>query len=156
MRIFKYISDNDSEIVIDSIFKENLIKFSKAKEFNDPFELKPHFTGIFNDVLMENFKSQNTQINGLFKVIANSQFLLDELNKSYSLGIEKFGILSLTTKKDNLLMWSHYANSHKGLVIEFDLNNDFFNTQIDAEFFCGKLHKIEYSEKKTKWEISRF
>lgn len=189
MRIFKYISDNDFEIVIDSIFKENLIKFSKAKEFNDPFELKPHFTGIFNDEFIKDFRNpkflknilkeqynsnneinrkmsfkeffeyantQSAAINEESRNIMNSQSLLDEFNKNYSLNIERFGILSLTTKEDNLLMWSHYANSHKGFVIEFDLNNDFFNTQIDSKFFCSKLDKVEYSEKRPSGKLADF
>ncbi|OKL42068.1 DUF2971 domain-containing protein [Pontibacter flavimaris] len=31
-----------------------------------------------------------------------------------------FGILSLSAKQDNFLMWSHYANSHKGLCVGID------------------------------------
>ena len=31
----------------------------------------------------------------------------------------KVGILSLSEKNDDLLMWSHYANSHKGICLEF-------------------------------------
>ncbi|WP_214826490.1 DUF2971 domain-containing protein [Chryseobacterium sp. ISL-6] len=31
-----------------------------------------------------------------------------------------FGIYSLTTKNSNLLMWSHYGNSHKGFCIGFN------------------------------------
>lgn len=33
---------------------------------------------------------------------------------------KNFGILSLTAKRDNLLMWSHYADSHKGFCVGFD------------------------------------
>lgn len=32
----------------------------------------------------------------------------------------KTGILSLTSKRDDILMWSHYADSHKGICLEFD------------------------------------
>jgi len=31
-----------------------------------------------------------------------------------------FGLLSLTSKADNLLMWAHYANSHRGFCVGFD------------------------------------
>lgn len=34
--------------------------------------------------------------------------------------LNRFGILATTTKKDNLLMWAHYANCHKGFCIGFD------------------------------------
>ena len=32
------------------------------------------------------------------------------------------GVVSLTETKDNLLMWSHYAKEHTGVVIEFQIN----------------------------------
>jgi hypothetical protein len=37
------------------------------------------------------------------------------------------GILSLTEKRDNLLMWAHYANDHQGFVIEFDDTHEYFH-----------------------------
>ncbi|MBY0534436.1 MAG: DUF2971 domain-containing protein [Chitinophagaceae bacterium] len=33
---------------------------------------------------------------------------------------ERFGILSLAEERDNILMWSHYADSHKGYCVGFD------------------------------------
>ncbi|MDK2759992.1 MAG: DUF2971 domain-containing protein [Sphingopyxis sp.] len=30
------------------------------------------------------------------------------------------GVLSLTERPDDMLMWAHYANSHKGYCLEFD------------------------------------
>ena len=32
-----------------------------------------------------------------------------------------FGMVCLTSKPDNLLMWSHYAQSHKGFVVGFKI-----------------------------------
>lgn len=37
------------------------------------------------------------------------------------------GILCLTTKPDNLLMWAHYANSHTGFVLELNSEHSFFH-----------------------------
>lgn len=34
--------------------------------------------------------------------------------------MNEFGIFSTTTKKDNLLMWAHYTDSHKGFCVGFD------------------------------------
>ncbi|EOT1738172.1 DUF2971 domain-containing protein [Klebsiella pneumoniae] len=33
---------------------------------------------------------------------------------------ETFGVLCLSAIKNNFLMWSHYANNHKGVMFEFD------------------------------------
>ena len=38
----------------------------------------------------------------------------------------RFGVLSLTRNPTNLLMWSHYANEHKGVVIGIDTSNVIF------------------------------
>jgi len=37
--------------------------------------------------------------------------------------INTFGILSLTENPFSYGMWSHYANGHKGLLIEFNVEN---------------------------------
>jgi hypothetical protein len=33
---------------------------------------------------------------------------------------EQVGVFCVTTKRDDLLMWAHYAGSHSGICIEFD------------------------------------
>lgn len=58
---------------------------------------------------------------------------------------ESIGVLSLTEKPDNLLMWAHYAQQHQGFVIEFDETNPYFDQKrrIDDEF--NHLRKVHYS-----------
>ncbi len=52
---------------------------------------------------------------------------LDHAKESLSIAMSQaIGILCLTSKADNLLMWAHYADSHAGLVIEFDGEHPFF------------------------------
>lgn len=59
---------------------------------------------------------------------------------------ESIGVLSLTQKRDDILMWAHYAQNNKGLVIEFDDNHEFFNQPQDSGGLSGSLHKVFYSE----------
>lgn len=49
------------------------------------------------------------------------------------------GIFSCTTSKENLLMWSHYAEQHKGVVIGFDAS------VIES---IAKLNKVSYSDRR--------
>lgn len=43
---------------------------------------------------------------------------------------EQIGILCLSEEKNDILMWSHYADSHRGICLEFDGYFEFFaNTQ---------------------------
>lgn len=41
------------------------------------------------------------------------------LRKMYQILDESFGVLSLSTKPDDILMWSHYSNRHDGVCLEF-------------------------------------
>ncbi len=55
------------------------------------------------------------------------------------------GILSLTEVPDDLLMWSHYADGHRGFVIGFDSNHEFFNAPGGERDNIVGLKKVEYS-----------
>jgi hypothetical protein len=50
--------------------------------------------------------------------------------------LDETGVLSLARACDNILMWSHYAANHTGLVIELDMLADpgFFATPINVRY----------------------
>ena len=50
----------------------------------------------------------------------------------------RFGVCALGERADSILMWSHYADEHAGICIEFD-------TEAHAAAFPG-LSPVEYSE----------
>jgi hypothetical protein len=50
-----------------------------------------------------------------------------------------FGLLSLTTQNDNLLMWAHYANCHKGFCIGLD-------SHVLYEAVGGSIGPVTYHE----------
>lgn len=89
-------------------------------EFNDPFEMVP---GDFGFSLPEDERKE---------FFLNSSRLSDptyhqENFMDVSAGVRaSLGIICFTRREDNLLMWSHYANNHKGICIEFDANAPFF------------------------------
>lgn len=53
---------------------------------------------------------------------------------------KSFGIVSLTSKPCNLLMWSHYANSHQGFCVGLDAN-------ILYEIVGGGIGHVFYDDK---------
>lgn len=55
------------------------------------------------------------------------------------------GILSLTETPSNLLMWSHYADQHRGMVIEFDENHPTFNERRSPNDEFRHLRKVVYA-----------
>jgi prenyltransferase beta subunit len=66
------------------------------------------------------------------------KFLMNALN-------DTIGILCLTEKKDNLLMWSHYANSHKGFVLEFNTEHCYFDQRKKNLQLAEHLKKVRYT-----------
>ncbi len=71
------------------------------------------------------------------------------------IGISEYienGVVSLTETNDNLLMWAHYANEHKGIVVEFDTSNEFFTeTYVEEERpYYGKINRVLYRKQRLK------
>lgn len=59
---------------------------------------------------------------------------------------ENVGILSLSEISDHELMWAHYADTHRGLVLCFDERHTFFNrrrSESDEFYF---VRKVRYSD----------
>jgi hypothetical protein len=94
----------NAQYALDAILSGN-IKLSTVDELNDPYEFKGvKFT-------------QATK--------KDNQDLIDI--------IKKYGLLCVSKNYFNPTMWSHYSDSHKGIVLEFDIKEDEKN-----EFFTVK------------------
>ena len=116
---YKYLHPDRCDVIC------NLkIRFTQASALNDPFEAVPlvkYEDDFYYKIIPELPARTGKQ-------------LIELLNFTV-------GILSLSRTKENLLLWSHYADSHKGYVIEFDENNDFFKSNheegIDKPFLVS-------------------
>ena len=71
-----------------------------------------------------------------------------EISKWFEKTRNETGILSLSKKKKNILMWSHYSDSHKGYVVGFDTTHNFFQKKEKRQI--AGLQKIEYSKIRPK------
>lgn len=69
---------------------------------------------------------------------------------------ESIGVLALTEKPDNLLMWAHYAQNHKGFVIEFDSDHQYFHQQLSPSDELRHIRKVRYSNKRPNIRLSTF
>jgi len=135
---------------IDGHFYELLNKrklwFSSPADFNDPFDSKLFINSTTNINEVEKY------INEVLKmpaIIENYEthldrpgrllFLKHDLAKIYQGLVNNLGICCFSANCDNLLLWAHYADCHKGACIQF-------NTQILKEVF-GNIEKVEYHNK---------
>jgi len=68
---------------------------------------------------------------------------------------ENIGVMCLSEKNDDLLMWAHYADCHKGFVLEFDPQSEFFDKRIGPKDSLRSLRKVTYSQKRPAITLSQ-
>lgn len=143
MRLYKYVPPERVDIVRDL-----RIRFTPPGYLDDPFECRIAFP-------RRSAKYTAGPSNG-------SGFDEDELIRLVRRMVSfEWGILCLTKRPDNLVMWTHYAAAHRGFLLEFDPENSFFNkTSVwhfdwtwmeEMPLRCpgfGNLRDVEYSEER--------
>lgn len=121
--LYKYRTLNG----IKKILTNGTIWFSKLREFNDPFEGQ----AIIQDNYTEEQWYYYLLQNGCNPSVASKkarELVTDDIQEARTIvrtAIDNqskiTGFYCLSGVHNNLLMWSHYANSHTGCVVEFDL-----------------------------------
>lgn len=104
--------------VLNDIFElQGANYFSNDDEFFDIIKLIDKLKGTKN---YETLKHESDLAKSFCRVK-----ILEDIKKNSILNSDKnFGITSLTVNKNSRTMWSYYANSHKGFMIEFTLNSE--------------------------------
>lgn len=73
--------------------------------------------------------------------------LIERINLKLSQIINNSAVACFTTRNDNFLMWSHYASSHKGICLEFDVSRqDDNSSKLPMKYFhinTGKTFAYE-------------
>ena len=93
--------------------KNDIFWASSTSQLNDPCE------GLIN---IEDFEQQFNHLKNVFYQHSGNLALLEQLSQNIiDMKDTKFGIFSLSKTYRDELLWSHYANSHKGFCIEYDL-----------------------------------
>lgn len=82
------------------LIKEGYIRATQLATLNDPFE------GTY-------CRNSLKDLCHYFEVFESPKDLVSYVDTK----MNEIGVISLTEAKDNLLMWSHYADNHKGAVI---------------------------------------
>jgi len=123
------------------LFKKSASDFKELQHFNElPLEER-----ILQDGRLKELEERKVKLD-----ISNPKkwenAYLDSLKKRvYS----QIGILCLTERPDDILMWSHYAENHTGFVIGFDTEKtDFFKHKLHEPGEIGELRRVNYSDKR--------
>jgi len=89
-----------------AFFKDGKLRFSKPSDYNDPFEFSMGENRSALGSIGDWFSSSESEHR---QACRNCTQLLSKL----------YSVCCFSEKKDNLLMWAHYARSYTGVVIGF-------------------------------------
>lgn len=106
---------------INDYWRENVFKgcihLTPASDFNDPFDCLPTFDFEHSDsriaeaykAFMHSFQKEKEEIDDIVHDLSTD----NQAQTAVSCFTERF---------DSMLMWSYYADNHKGVCIEYDTN----------------------------------
>ena len=161
--IYKYMSlDSFIEMIT-----QHTLYFATPITYNDPFDTKADICceASFEDIrTFWNNKYNNNEI----EQIINKPNLVKKLaNEAFIDNLSGFRVCCFSQICDNILMWSHYADMHKGVCVKFDRKKDglfdsattiYYKDNVpEYNFICGKnedLHRAIYT-KSIDWEYEK-
>ncbi|MCK4842477.1 MAG: DUF2971 domain-containing protein [Methylococcales bacterium] len=145
-RLYKYESVNTYSL---ANLKNQQVYFSKPINFNDPFDCAIGCT--FKDISQNDLEAiyehyltkspSELEFKKKFGKNPNKYFLrflqksVEELFfKSRNEVLNNRGVTCFSELSDEILMWSHYADKHKGFCLEFDSQYEPFDKAIDVKY----------------------
>lgn len=150
MKFYKYRPINIRTL---SILRSNKIWFARPNQFNDPFDGYLDLPDVQDEQAAVSHALYHLAPGSPYGAAWYGQSLLESMSRegvsgAHMLGsstkaseseqiLKRRGVLSLAEDFDTLLMWSHYADEHKGLCIGIEIDVD----QLPEEL---RLVKVEY------------
>lgn len=138
MILYKYTNiDIGSKILLN-----NSVRFTQQQYLNDPYDMKPDFSEANFDYANDGMKLSDFGEN-------QNEVKTELIEGYYRIINSEFGIFCLTESYDNTIMWSHYADNHRGIAIGFDADNVFLNDNNEKI----TLNRVKYNLCKYKIKI---
>lgn len=158
---YKHYYMTDAVINDIKFFSKPTFRYSLVEMFNDPFELKS-IAKTYNNRNVKTVVLDGRKLEISEKIIENINSFIKDLPEICR---TSFPICCVNNKPLDLLLWAHYANSHKGFMVEYKLplttkienlpykviyNNKYPINNIDFKKLCEQisigsdLNKINY------------
>ena len=133
--------------VINKYFIDSLVKsylyFAKPSQLNDPFDCRIEVGKIIKKIAIKKTNDESLVLKEFSK--------LEPKLADASAEIEGFGICSFSLDCTSTLMWSHYANDHKGLCVLYCFPESFLKDEDNKSRIFG-VAKVGYDENPfTNW-----
>ncbi len=146
--LFKYCSIDN--FTLEAI-KTGCVWMSNPANFNDPFDCalsldfksfnkrNSNYYSALSSVLAGRSEShtlakQQAPIPGWVMNVANHNFLEEQ---------RKIGVCCFSEESTNILMWSHYADNHRGICIEYEFSEGTLpHSKIQKVNYCNQIPQI--------------
>jgi Protein of unknown function (DUF2971) len=133
--LYKYIPPDICDDWLADYFIDSYFWLSSPIVFNDPFDTSGKI--IYEGNVLQKrtrwnsiVKSQAPHLNKkqreleVTRLMASKSNTLESMQKTTQKNLEKIGLHCLNEDPRSLLMWSHYAKQHKGIVLQFEIAKD--------------------------------
>ena len=146
--VYRYLKPDICRNYLDAYLLDSFFWLSSPADFNDPFDMNANLT-LGNDPAA--LRKRYVGLAKTYMPSANRQMRRQEVaarmrqptrelsnNKSFlDKHTQEIGVLCFSEESLNLLMWSHYADQHKGFALQFDVARD-VKTML-------RISKVDYS-----------
>ena len=137
---FKFRSVN--KYLLDSLIKSTLY-FAHPRQLNDPFDCNLDIRKSIRSALPFLANERAAKLENLLKK--------DSFFRNIQAKISNVGVCSFSLTMKQPLLWSNYANNHKGLCILYDIPPDFLD---DKKEIIG-VSKVSYEPNAlTNWFVN--
>jgi len=145
--LYKYRDDGEYS---KKIIKNKALWYPRPLTFNDPFDCQLEFDtkaelhSIERFLRINNKKMSKDELRTrALYYYKNPKILYDAINRGAKNSFNNHGLCCFTIDPANILMWSYYANSHRGMCLKFDLLAD------PVAFFIPL--KVDYVQEYPYW-----
>lgn len=172
MPLFKYLHPDRTDVLLGqsirfsspAVLNDPFELKPHLAALASPEYMEAHITRVLPELVREELANLPSEVRALVPVEALHEILLHQIPevqrniqgmaellmpKLQEVMARKFeeliGILCLSESAENLLMWAHYADSHRGFVIEFDERSPFFDRRVKPDDELRHLRKVSYS-----------
>lgn len=175
MPLFKYLHPDRTDVLLGqsirfsspAVLNDPFELKPHLAALASPEHMEAEMTRVFPELMREELAKLPSEVRALVSVEALQELFVRQLPqakrnvqgmaemlmpKLQEVMAQKFeeliGILCLSESANNLLMWAHYADSHRGFVIEFDERSPFFDRRISPDDEFRHLRKVTYNAKR--------
>jgi hypothetical protein len=142
---YRALDSGEQRNRLRQILLESKLYFPNSDQFNDPFDCAPVSVwestkrdvkrwamGVFRR--RQPWLSRNERRRKV-KLINTNQSHLEAANETVLKNlVNSVGVFSLSARCDQILMWSHYSDSHSGVCLRFASDNEFFGRAFPVDY----------------------